>query len=137
MGRQKSYWYAYHRGQYFISSLVIDMPITEVSILLVVYPEASRVHCIWADFQNCCYFILAELFFPMLDTSQDSRCSEFADYIVQFYVTSQSRFPSSFWVAVRTLNSKQTNNGPKSFYSHFNKQFYAAHPSILIFIDVL
>ena len=32
---------------------------------------------------------------------------------------------------------KRTNNGPESFHSHYNEQFYTAHPSIYIFIDVI
>ena len=35
-------------------------------------------------------------------------------------------------------NCSRTNNGPESFHGHFNAQFYyARHPNICIFLDVL
>jgi hypothetical protein len=32
---------------------------------------------------------------------------------------------------------KRTNNGPESFHSHYNEQFYTRHLTIYIFIDVI
>ena len=36
-----------------------------------------------------------------------------------------------------SLNAKRTTNGAESFHAHYNEQFYAAHPTIFIFLDVL
>ena len=35
------------------------------------------------------------------------------------------------------MDTKWTNNGPEAFHSHFNGQFYSAHPPIYVFLDVL
>jgi hypothetical protein len=37
----------------------------------------------------------------------------------------------------KNVYTKRTDNGPESFHSHFNDQFYCAHPCIYVFIDVL
>ena len=41
------------------------------------------------------------------------------------------------WVAVPDLTSKRTNNGPESFHSKLNAHFYAGHPNIFLFVDVI
>jgi hypothetical protein len=33
--------------------------------------------------------------------------------------------------------TQRTTNGAESFHTHYNEQFYAAHPTIFIFLDVL
>ena len=73
----------------------------------------------------------------MPDLPNDSRCIAFADYIVETYVAEEARFPPELWAAVPPNEMKRTNNGPEAFHSHFNQQFYAAHPSIFVFMDVL
>ena len=47
---------------------------------------------------------------------------------------SDSRYAPLFWAAAPNVNFKRTNNGPESFHSHFNEQFYSHHPNIFIFI---
>ena len=43
------------------------------------------------------------------------------------------------WASKPCSTAKRTNNGPESFHSHFNDQFYSAHLCIYmyVFIDVL
>jgi hypothetical protein len=61
---------------------------------------------------------------------------KFADYLVENYVTVDSKFPPEMW-ACEPSEDKRTNNGTESFHAHFNEQFYSAHPTIFIFTDVL
>ena len=41
------------------------------------------------------------------------------------------------WAAVHDLTSKRMNNGPETFYSKLNAHFYASHPNIFLFVDVI
>jgi hypothetical protein len=41
------------------------------------------------------------------------------------------------WASKPCSTAKRTNNGPESFHSHFNDQFYSAHPCIYVLIGVL
>ena len=66
----------------------------------------------------------------------DQRCEEFADYILLNYIEEGSPYPPSLW-ASNDPNLRRTNNGCESFNSHFNGEFYSAHPNILIVVDVL
>jgi hypothetical protein len=36
-----------------------------------------------------------------------------------------------------SLDSKRTTNAAESFHAHYNEQFYAAHQTILAFLDVI
>jgi hypothetical protein len=65
------------------------------------------------------------------------KCSSFADYILENYVTVNSKFPPTIWAAPPDPDTKRTTNGPESFHSHLDAQFYTCHPSIFIFLDVL
>ena len=47
-----------------------------------------------------------------------------------------SRYPPLFTTA-STTNFKRTNNGPESFHTHFNEQFYSHYPNMFIYIDVI
>ena len=69
--------------------------------------------------------------------ADDGRCSKFSDYILENYIKADSKYPPSIWAAPPNVDSKRTTNGPESFHSHFNSQFYASHPSIFIFLNVL
>ena len=64
---------------------------------------------------------------------QDERCTKFSDYLVEHYVTSESKYPPVIWADVPS-NSKRTNNAAVSFHAHFNAQFYASHPTIFVFV---
>lgn len=70
----------------------------------------------------------------MVEAPNDDRChcSCFADYLVENYVTGNSRFPPDLWAeAPSTL--KTTNNAAESFHAHFNKQI----ATIFVFMDIL
>jgi hypothetical protein len=67
----------------------------------------------------------------------DEKCMKFADYILETYIDGNSRFPPIFWAAPPDPEAKRTTNGPESFHAHLNEQFYACHPSIFVFVDVL
>ena len=41
------------------------------------------------------------------------------------YVTANSKFPPTIWAAPPDPDTKRTTNGPESFHSHLNAQFYA------------
>ena len=51
-------------------------------------------------------------------------------------MTVGSRFPPGLW-AEGPSTLKRTNNSAEAFHSHFNAQFYSAHPSLFVFMDVL
>ena len=69
----------------------------------------------------------------MSDMPADPRCSLFADYILKNYMASNSKFTPNLWAQLPTLDSKRTTNAAESFHAHYNKQFYAAHPTIFRF----
>ena len=72
----------------------------------------------------------------MSDCPKDPKCEKFADYLVENYVAGDSKFPPEMWAGVPS-DEKRTNNGTESFHAHFNGQFYSAHPTIFVFIDIL
>jgi hypothetical protein len=41
-----------------------------------------------------------------------------------------SKYPPTMWASKPCSTAKRTNNGPESFHSRFNDQFYSAHPCI-------
>ena len=67
---------------------------------------------------------------------EDSACDKYADYLLSTYIASDSIFPPDLW-ASSPENSRRTNNAAEAFQSHYNAQFYAAHPNIYIFLDVI
>ena len=71
------------------------------------------------------------------DTPDSDKCSAFADYVVETYISDHARYPPHLWASSPNMDTKRTNNGPETFHSHFNGQFYSAHPPIYVFIDVL
>jgi hypothetical protein len=64
------------------------------------------------------------------------RCTKFADYLTDNYVTQESRFPPSLW-AESPSDARRTINEPESFHSHYNTQFYSSHASIFVFRDAI
>ena len=59
----------------------------------------------------------------MQDCSEDQNCENFADYLLENYVTFDSKFTP--------------DNDTESFHAHFNEQFYTSHPTLIIYIDIL
>lgn len=72
----------------------------------------------------------------MADAPQDDRCTRFADYLVDNYISLNSKYPPVLWAEIPS-HTKRTNNAAESFHAHFNEQFYTSHPSIFVFLDVL
>jgi hypothetical protein len=60
---------------------------------------------------------------------QNDRCSAFADYVLENYISSGAKFPPILW-SEEPLDRRHTTNGCESFHCHFNEQFYTPHPSI-------
>ena len=52
------------------------------------------------------------------EAPQDSRCEQFADYVLNTYIT-DTRFPPTVW-AEEPSETKRTNNGAESFHAHFS-----------------
>lgn len=73
----------------------------------------------------------------MADTPKNEKCSQFADYVLDGYIMPTASYPPNLWASVPKMLEKRTNNGPESFHTHFNSQFYARHPNIFIFLDVI
>ena len=73
----------------------------------------------------------------MSDAPNNDKCLQFADYVLAGYITDSSTFPPSMWAAVPDLTSKRTNNGPESFHSKLSAHFYASHPNVFLFVDVI
>ena len=46
-------------------------------------------------------------------------------------------YTPSTWAATPDTVGKHTNNGTESFHSHFNAQFYARHPNVFMFLQVI
>ena len=73
-------------------------------------------------------------FMDIISSAQDdAKCHQFADYMLENYVSSDARYPLSFG---QIFHEKEVN-GPEAFHSHFNGQFYSTHPSIFTCIDVI
>jgi hypothetical protein len=67
----------------------------------------------------------------MSETPVDARCTKFADYLTDNYVTQESRW------AEPPSDARPTTNGPESFHSHYNAQSYSSHPFIFVFLDAI
>ena len=72
----------------------------------------------------------------MSDSPSDGRCTKFADYLTENYVTNDSRFPPKLWAEKPSAN-KCTTNGPESFHCHYSEQFYSTHPAIFVFLKTI
>ena len=59
------------------------------------------------------------------------------DYVLEHFVLPTCNYPPSTWAATPDAVGKRTNNGTESFHSHFNAQFYARHPKIIMFLEVI
>ena len=56
----------------------------------------------------------------MTDCPDDQSCNEFADYLLENYVTFDSKFNRYMWAGI-SLDEKRTNNGTESFHAQFNE----------------
>ncbi|CAC5372515.1 unnamed protein product [Mytilus coruscus] len=79
------------------------------------------------------YNKIEECFVELIaDAPSDDKCMKFADYILEFYIDGNSRFPPTIWASPPDPEEKRTTNGAESFHAHLNEQFY-----IFVFVDVL
>lgn len=62
----------------------------------------------------------------------------FISYILRLssYMYPTSRYPPHFLTTAPIENCKRTNNGLKSFHSHYNEQFHLHHSNTYVFINV-
>jgi hypothetical protein len=58
----------------------------------------------------------------MASTPQDDWCIKYADYLVENYVTTDSRYPPMLWSEVPS-DCKCTNSAAESFHLHLNAKF--------------
>ena len=66
-----------------------------------------------------------------MDICNDQYCNKFADFLLENYVTFDSKFTPDMWAGIPS-EEKRTDNGTESFHAQFNEQFYASHPTIFI-----
>lgn len=62
--------------------------------------------------------------------------TDFTDYILDNYISEDSQFPPFIW-AEEPQTYPRTTNGPESFHSNNNQQFYKQHPNHQNVINVL
>lgn len=61
---------------------------------------------------------------------------KYADYLLEVYIMKGSQFPPTIW-ADKNASVMRTTNACESFHSRFNSSFYAAHPSLYVFVQNL
>lgn len=64
------------------------------------------------------------------------QIEEFADYLVENYISNDSLFPPNMWAA-NSSSLQRSTNACEAFHSKFNSSFYCAHPNIYQFVEVL
>lgn len=67
---------------------------------------------------------------------QNDQLDKFSDYLLETYLTNESKFPPHIW-ANASADLNKTTNACESFHSHFNNSMYQTHPSIFPFVDEL
>lgn len=67
---------------------------------------------------------------------ESKNLDEFADYILNTYITSNCSFPPSTWAGL-TMSDVTTTNACESFHLHFEHSVATSHPNIFKFIDAL
>jgi hypothetical protein len=72
----------------------------------------------------------------MSEAPVDARCTKFADYHTENYVTQESRFPPSLCVEPPS-DVRDVRPIDQLFHSHYNAQFYSSHWSIFVFLDAI
>src|SRR5699024_3436996 len=66
----------------------------------------------------------------------NTRVTEFLDYIVDNYIDSNSKFPPEIWASA-SASTQRTTNCCESFHAKWNQSFYSSHPNICQFIQIL
>jgi len=63
------------------------------------------------------------------------RVTHFTDYVLNYCISEYADFHPTIWAA-EPSDSPRTTNGPESFHSHYNSQFYTPHPNIFHVIGI-
>jgi hypothetical protein len=66
-----------------------------------------------------------------------SEVTPFSDYVLENYITPDSRFPPSLWTHPPTLRDPATTNGAEAFHRHFKQHFTTPHPNVHILSHIL
>ena len=67
--------------------------------------------------------------------SSNEALTDFSTYVLENYIV-LARFPPELWASPPS-KAPRTTNGPESFHSSYNKEFYHPHPSIHLVVEVL
>ncbi len=67
---------------------------------------------------------------------EDQTILKFSHYVLETYIDS-SIFPSKIWADIPDTEVIRTTNAAESYHQHLEDQFYLAHCSVHIVIDVL
>ena len=62
----------------------------------------------------------------MPDCPDDQNCNKFADYLLENFVTFDSKFTPIMWACIPS-EEKRIANGTELFHAHFKDQFYTTH----------
>ncbi|XP_050546057.1 uncharacterized protein LOC126908189, partial [Daktulosphaira vitifoliae] len=57
---------------------------------------------------------------------------QYADYLIDNYISEESKYPPKIWALIDPSLARTTNNC-ETFHSHFNDQFYKAHSLLIYF----
>ena len=68
---------------------------------------------------------------------RDARIENFADYMLETYISEEARFPPEMWTAIPNAMPERTNNGCEAFHRHFKSSFNSSHPNIFLFSKAL
>jgi hypothetical protein len=72
----------------------------------------------------------------MSPISNDIRFKKYADYIIDTYVSEETKFPPIIWAA-NIASQALITNACESYHSHYNSKFFHLHFTIYHFLDVL
>jgi hypothetical protein len=72
----------------------------------------------------------------MCEKPENSKIDQFADYLVDNYIDSESKFPPEIW-AENSCSILRTTNTCESFHSKFKRENSSPYPNIHSFLKVL
>ena len=73
-----------------------------------------------------------DIFFEEFTSILPPELRDFADYLVDNYMTFESTYPPTLWASSNVED--RTTNACESFHAKFNKLFLEAHPNIFVFL---
>jgi hypothetical protein len=66
----------------------------------------------------------------------NSNVTKFTDYLIENYISSNSKFPPKLW-ASNSISCERTTNACEAFHASFSTNFYSHHPNIFTFLKVI